>query len=150
MVVRLLRVLSNAPSGLLQWVTVQCCTSPCSLLTFPHCNKTHKEFPEDRSAGPICNLLACPGPPRSCGYRHLGARHLTIDKEESCSDERESGLHLHGKVVHHQPSEPCCAQYGDFEQRFTSIQSVALVTVTRGSEESSNSSLRDQLFCIMQ
>ena len=65
------RLLSNAPSGLLQWVTVQCCTSPCSLLTFPHCNKTHKEFPEDRSAGPICNLLACPGPPRSCGYRHL-------------------------------------------------------------------------------
>ena len=53
-------LLSNAPSGLLQWVTVQCCTSPCSLLTFPHCNKTHKEFPEDRSAGPICNLLACP------------------------------------------------------------------------------------------
>ena len=120
------RLLSNAPSGLLQRVTVQCCTSPCSLLTFPHCNKTHKEFPEDRSAGPICNLLACPAselrisPP------------LLIDKEESCSDERESGLHLHGKVVHHQPSEPCCAQYGDFEQRFTSIHIVALVTVTRG------------------
>ena len=138
------RLLSNAPSGLLQRVTVQCCTSPCSLLTFPHCNKTHKEFPEDRSAGPICNLLACPAsewqisPP------------LLIDKEESCSDERESGLHLHGKVVHHQLSEPCCAQYGDFEQRFTSIQSVALVTVTRGSEESSNRSFRDQLFCIMQ
>ena len=142
------RLLSNAPSGLLQRVTVQCCTSPCSLLTFPHCNKTHKEFPEDRSAGPICNLLACPAselrisPPRGPASYYWQGGKLQL--------ERESGLHLHGKVVHHQPSEPCCAQYGDFEQRFTSIQSVALVTVTRGSEESSNSSLRDQLFCIMQ
>ena len=142
-------LLSNAPSGLLQWVTVPSAAPAPALCSPSHTAiKLTKNFRKIDPRDQFATLLHAPS--RSCGYRHLGARHLLIDKEESCSDERESGLHLHGKVVHHQPSEPCCAQYGDFEQRFTSIQSVTLVTVTRGSEESSNSSLRDQPFCIMQ